>query len=438
MSLFAELAADGADLLALHAANPQRYPYLLESRALQEGEAGWDILFALPGRTIEAHQCDFLTTLDRQWQQQSSQNFPEQTEALPFRGGWFLFLDYELVHQIEPILSRGVTPPRSNSFATEIPAAILRDKSKDCLYLVAENEHQLNTLRTDLEREQPLPAYTPGVSTPLEEDPQSFLDSVERIKRYIVEGDVFQVNLSRQWKAKVDPQLQPWQLYHQLCNTNPAPFAGLALHKERAIISSSPERLVEVRKGVAQTRPIAGTHPRGQTAQQDQALSAQLLSHPKEQAEHIMLIDLERNDLGRVCQPGTVVVDELMALESYAHVHHIVSNVRGQLKPGTTPGAVIAALFPGGTITGCPKVRCMEIIDELEGAPRGAYTGSFGYLNHDGSMDLNILIRTLMMAQSTVTLRAGAGIVHDSVPQRELEETRAKARGMLAALGDKV
>ncbi|HIJ48372.1 MAG TPA: aminodeoxychorismate synthase, component I, partial [Gammaproteobacteria bacterium] len=183
------------------------------------------------------------------------------------------------------------------------------------------------------------------------------------------------------------------------------------------------------------TRPIAGTHPRAADTRQDQHLSQQLLAHPKEQAEHIMLIDLERNDLGRVCQPGSIEVDELMVLESYAHVHHIVSSVKGRLKPETTPGAVIRALFPGGTITGCPKVRCMEIIDELETEPREAYTGSFGYLNRDGSMDLNILIRTLMMKDQQVTLRAGAGIVYDSIPEQELAETRSKAKGMLLALG---
>ena len=147
-----------------------------------------------------------------------------------------------------------------------------------------------------------------------------------------------------------------------------------------------------------------------------------------------MLIDLERNDLGRVCEPGSVEVNEMMVVESYAHVHHIVSNVRGRLRPEVTPGMAIRAVFPGGTITGCPKVRCMELIAELEASPRGAYTGSFGYLNRDGSMDLNILIRTMVLHDSVLQLRAGAGIVADSEPAAELEETRAKARGLLEAL----
>jgi anthranilate synthase component 1 len=163
-------------------------------------------------------------------------------------------------------------------------------------------------------------------------------------------------------------------------------------------------------------------------------LSAELIANHKERAEHIMLIDLERNDLGRICQAGSVEVDEMMVLESYAHVHHIVSNVRGVLRTDVTPGMAIRAVFPGGTITGCPKIRCMEIIAELEDSPRGAYTGSFGYLNRDGSLDLNILIRTIVMHGRALQLRAGAGIVADSDPEAELDETRAKARGLLQAV----
>ena len=171
----------------------------------------------------------------------------------------------------------------------------------------------------------------------------------------------------------------------------------------------------------------------------DTVLSAELISHPKERAEHVMLIDLERNDLGRVCKAGTVEIDEMMVVESYAHVHHIVSNVRGLLREDVTPGQAIRAVFPGGTITGCPKVRCMEIIAELEQGPRGAYTGSFGYLNRDGRLDLNILIRTIVVQGNgvhgnSVELRAGSGIVADSDPQAELAETRAKAKGMTMAL----
>jgi anthranilate synthase component 1 len=226
----------------------------------------------------------------------------------------------------------------------------------------------------------------------------------------------------------------PAALSDTLRTANPAPVAGLLQQPGWAVISSSPERLVEVRDGVAQTRPIAGTRPRV-AGDDDAERVRELAAHPKERAEHVMLIDLERNDLGRVCAPGTVVVDELMVVESYAHVHHIVSNVRGRLREGVTPGQVVAATFPGGTITGCPKVRCMEIIAALEQAPRGAYTGALGYLDRSGELDLNILIRTLTQVGTDVTLRAGAGIVADSVAAKELDETRAKARGLLRALG---
>jgi anthranilate synthase component I len=224
-------------------------------------------------------------------------------------------------------------------------------------------------------------------------------------------------------------------LYQRLRQTNPGPFSGVALFDDVAIVSSSPERLVEVRDGSVSTRPIAGTRPRGVDAQADRLLARELHAHPKERAEHVMLIDLERNDLGRICAPGAVQVDEFMSIESYAHVHHIVSNVRGKLRDGVTPGEVLAAVFPGGTITGCPKVRCMEIIAELEREARGAYTGSLGYLNLDGDMDMNILIRSMEVCGRELSLRAGAGVVVDSIPEHELAETRAKARGVLRALG---
>jgi len=224
-----------------------------------------------------------------------------------------------------------------------------------------------------------------------------------------------------------------------LRDNNPAPFAGVFAGPGWAVVSASPERLVAVRGDVVETRPIAGTRPR-MPGDDDTMRIRELVDHPKERAEHVMLIDLERNDLGRVCTPGSVEVDELMTVESYAHVHHIVSNVRGRLRSDATPGEVIRAVFPGGTITGCPKVRCMQIIAELEGQGRGTYTGAMGWLNRDGDLDLNILIRSAeiqgsMSGGSRLCFRTGAGIVADSDPQRELDETRAKARGMLRALG---
>lgn len=378
---------------------------------------------------------DFLAALDAQWQ---AERCARAGPRWPFRGGWALLLDYELAAQVEPVLQLPQGPAAApTALALRCPAAVLRDHvSGECVAL-AETAHAalLDALRADLQAvpaAAPLPAWTAPLA--IEEDPPPrFVDGVRRILDYLRAGDVFQVNLSRRWSARFAAALDPAALYAQLRRANPAPFAGLFAGHGRAVVSSSPERLVSVRGDVVQTRPIAGTRPRA-PGDDEAARIRELVGHPKERAEHVMLIDLERNDLGRVCAPGSVEVDELMTVESYAHVHHIVSNVRGRLRAGVSPGEVIRATFPGGTITGCPKVRCMQIIAELEQVPRGAYTGAFGWLNRDGDMDLNILIRTAEVEGAQAHFRTGAGIVADSQPERELDETQAKARGLLRAL----
>jgi anthranilate synthase component 1 len=292
----------------------------------------------------------------------------------------------------------------------------------------------LDRLHADLDAAPAAIAALPSATQVDEEPPQRYLDGVARVHDYLRAGDVFQVNLSRRWQARFAAPVAPAALYGALRRANPAPFAALWQQPGWAVASSSPERLVQVRDGHVQTRPIAGTRPR-LLGDDEAARIRELVGHPKERAEHVMLIDLERNDLGRVCVPGSVAVDEFMTVESYAHVHHLVSNVHGRLRADATPAQVIAATFPGGTITGCPKVRCMEIIAELEAEGRGAYTGAIGYLDRNGDMDLNILIRTMTVHGERVGLRAGAGIVIDSVAASELDEARAKARGLLRALG---
>ncbi len=423
------------DLLALHQAFPERYPHLLESRAAG-GQGRHDILFAFPGESIELHDAgepDFLSALDEAWRAEACE---QGAGSLPFRGGWFLYLGYELAAQIEPRLRL----PADDSglpvaCATRFPAALIHDRIERRTMLVAEQPELLEAIESDLAVMPESPPRMASAVVRLREEPDAhYLDAVARVLDYIRDGDVFQVNLSRAWSGDWPRGLDSAQLYRRLRDANPGPFNGLATFGDRAVLSSSPERLVEMRGDCIQTRPIAGTRPRAVSAEQDSALSRELLAHPKERAEHIMLIDLERNDLGRVAVPGSVEVSELMALESYASVHHIVSNVRARKRPGVTPGQVVRAVFPGGTITGCPKVRCMEIIAALEGGARGAYTGSMGYLNRDGSLDLNILIRTLVRSGGRLGFRAGAGIVADSDPQRELDETRAKAGAMLRAL----
>ena len=424
------------DLLDLHALDPGRYPFILESFA--HGPQGrFDILFAFPGETIalhELHAFDFLQALDTRWKAEADGDGYQG--SLPFHGGWFLFLGYELAAQIEPQLDLPEdTSALPVASATRIPAAIIHDHQEGKRWIIAEQQSHISQIRDDIDRLKPYEPQDLNVSCESYEDPaQPYLEAVEQILDYIREGDVFQVNLSRQWSGRWPQDVSSHSLYRQLRMANPGPFNGLAAWGDIAVLSSSPERLVETRGDRVQTRPIAGTRPRGDNTDIDRSFSEELMGHPKERAEHIMLIDLERNDVGRIAIPGSVRVSELMTLESYATVHHIVSNVEARIRPGVTPGQVIAALFPGGTITGCPKVRCMEIIAELEGTGRGAYTGSMGYLNHDGSMDLNILIRTLVRSGDRLQFRAGAGIVSDSVPANELEETRAKARGMLSAI----
>ena len=434
------------DLLAPAAAFPDRYPCLLQSVVRGTPQSRFDLLFAFPrdrltlhgdGRVVDGagvvQSQGFLAALDTAWQ---AERIPRDVaDGLPFHGGWILLLAYELAGEIEPRLRlkhSGVLPV---ALAIRCPAAVIVDHERDRTVLIAEPGHEdlLDRMSADLDAAPVIPPL-PWLEAQGEDDPRRFLDGVTRIHEHLHAGDIFQVNLSRAWRARYADPPSPASLYAALREANPAPFAGLFQQPEWAVVSSSPERLVEARGGVAQTRPIAGTRPRT-PADDELARIRELRTHPKERAEHVMLIDLERNDLGRVCVPGTVQVDELMVVESYAHVHHIVSNVRGRLRTGVTPGQVIAATFPGGTITGCPKVRCMEIIAALEDAPRGAYTGAMGYLDRNGDLDLNILIRTLTLAGRDVSLRAGAGIVADSVPENELDETRAKARGLLRALG---
>jgi anthranilate synthase component 1 len=439
------------DLLPLAAANPGRYPALLES-ASRGPHARWDILFAFPqdefslhadGVVRDARVCTrgarFLDALDAAWRAERIR-VEDGGSGLPFTGGWAVYLGYELAREIEPRLPpvHAGSSPAPVALALRCPAAILVDHQERRTWLVAETGHAqlLQRLREDLDAAgspAPLPTLPPPLA--VEEDPaEAFLAGVARVHEYLRRGDTFQVNLSRAWRANYREAPAPAAVYAALRRANPAPFAGLLQRPGWALASSSPERLLEVRDGVAQTRPIAGTRPRV-AGDDDAARIRELVANPKERAEHVMLVDLERNDLGRICAPGSVVVDEWMAVESYTHVHHIVSNVRGSLRAGVSPGQAIAAVFPGGTITGCPKVRCMEIIHELEGVPRGVYTGALGYLNRNGDCDFSILIRTLQIEGVAVTLRAGAGIVVDSVAQAELAETRAKARGMLRALG---
>ena len=259
-----------------------------------------------------------------------------------------------------------------------------------------------------------------------------YIVALRRVKEYIAAGDIYQANLTQRLTAPL--ATTPWHLYRRLTKANPAPFAAFFETPDCAVISCSPERFLQVRSGEVETRPIKGTRPRGATPEQDERLAKELLASAKDRAENVMIVDLERNDLGRVCEFGSVHVPELFALESYATVHHLVSTVRGRLRPGATALDCLRTAFPGGSVTGAPKVRSMEIIEELEPTRRGLYTGAIGYLCFSGDMDVNIVIRTPVIKDGLAHFQVGGGIVADSDPEAEYEETLDKARALALAL----
>ena len=283
---------------------------------------------------------------------------------------------------------------------------------------------------TVLEEELRSPLPSNGLKSNLNET--EYTERVEKAKSYIHEGDIYQANLAQKFETPFKGN--PFELYEKLRSVNPAPFSGYLNFQNFSLVSSSPERLVKVHEKIVETRPIAGTRPRGKKYEEDKALSEELLLNAKERAEHLMLVDLERNDLGRICKAGSVSVTDFMFLEKYSHVSHIVSNITGDLKDDVSVYDILKSVFPGGTITGCPKIRCMEIISELEPAMRGPYSGSFGYIGFGSYMDLNIIIRSIVVNDETASFHVGAGIVADSNPKKEYQETLDKAAAMIQAL----
>ncbi len=367
---------------------------------------------------------------------------------LPFVGGWLGWLGYDLAWEIEKLPLHNSDPlPFPVAFWYEPECFAVLDHQAQILWLAAGDLVGLDGLTDRLHqwRSSPPPALTPlrpgkaGV-VEYQTSQSDYEAAILKAKQYIQSGDVFQSNLSLRFTTSTPAD--SWSIYQALQAINPSPFASYWQTPWGDMISCSPERLVEGHwvgeDFQVSTRPIAGTRRRGQTPEQDQALAAELRNNPKEQAEHIMLLDLERNDLGRVCQWGSVKVDELLTIEHYSHVMHLVSNVVGTLKPEYNSVDLIRAMFPGGTITGCPKVRCMAIIEELEPWRRSLFYGSCGYLDVRGNLDLNILIRTLLYARAgngaIVWGQVGAGIVADSDPEREWFESLQKAQAQLQAL----
>lgn len=377
--------------------------------------------------------------------------------TMPLLSGGIGFLSYDFVRSIESIpegSTRDLPIPVAHFF---FPSLIARlDHSTNRLHLFfhrsalsVENDdllwhslcidplHAPSTGPGESATPGP-PRYSPRIDDGLpavydvSSSKEEFVQGVERAKSYIRAGDTFQVNLSLRAERLFDGD--PFRLYRVLREVNPSPYMSFLRIGEVTVVGASPEQLVRVGDGMIATRPIAGTRRRGRTEEEEKRKEAELLGNEKEKAEHVMVVDLERNDIGRVAEFGSVTVDEFMTIERYSHVVHIVSNISARLREGVDCFDVIAAMFPGGTITGAPKVRSMEIIDELEPVARGIYTGSIGWIGGDGSMELNIAIRSIVLVDDRAYVQAGAGIVYDSVGEHEYRESLKKMAASIEAI----
>jgi anthranilate synthase component 1 len=376
---------------------------------------------------------------------------PELEELPPFIGGAVGFFGYDLVRWVEEL-----PPPNQDQLGLPDMAfmvsdsIIIFDHLRHTIVLLAnafiedggdvEKAYQAAADRVRaLKRlmDQPLPSPRKHARHPAAKPASNFERSefeavVERIKEYIFAGDVFQVVPSQRFQ--LDAEVSPFGIYRGLRTVNPSPYMYYIGFEEFSLVGSSPEPLIKVNQGWVETRPIAGTRPRGTTPEEDKQLADDLLADAKERAEHIMLVDLGRNDLGRVCVPGTVEVIDLMRIEYYSHVMHIVSVVVGKLKEGLKATDALKMAFPAGTVSGAPKIRAMEIIDEVEPVKRGPYAGAIGYLSYSGELDTCICIRTIIVKEGTAYVQAGGGVVADSVPALEYEETCNKARALFKAI----
>jgi para-aminobenzoate synthetase component I len=367
----------------------------------------------------------------------------EPTPEIPFPGGAVGFLSYEFGASLERVKSSAAddvgTPEVEFGFYDGV---IMFDSVARRMFLVAcpVAKYAAVTIFRRLEmtlaegQRRPAPTMSKTVSNGLKAamTKPEYLQAIARIKDYIAAGDVYQVNLTQRFDAPLT--CHPYALFQKLRQRSPAPFACYLNGGELQVVSSSPERFLRVTDGRVETRPIKGTRPRGKTPEADARLRDELATSVKDRAELLMIVDLERNDLGRVCEPGSIQVDELYKVETHPTVHHLVANVSGKLRAGSDVVDCIRAALPGGSITGAPKIRSMQIIDELERTRRGVYTGAVGYLGFDGGCDLNIAIRTIICAHGRAYYHVGGGIVWDSEPEAEFQETLDKGAAMRAAL----
>lgn len=427
------------------------------------GERPYGILLAQQDRTTlrERGRATVLTgdPLEELFQRTSSHPLPSRKDLPPFVGGAVGFLSYDYARagaatreSLVPDLHFafydlvGAIEHHTHTVHLMFSPSAERIATEPRVRLYEEGCARLRDFHRRLTSSTPttLPTYAWTRLTPSPgQSREAYMERVARCKDYIRAGDIYQTNLSHRFTFDLSPLQQVdgathrsigSALYGRLRQVNPSPFSAVMNFDESTIVSCSPERLVRLHGEQVETRPIAGTRPRGAGAWEDDRLKHELLANEKERAEHVMLVDLERNDLGRVCAYGSVQVDEFLTVEQYSHVSHLVSNVRGILRPDATRADLIRSVFPGGTITGVPKIRCMQIIDELEPVRRGLYTGSLGYVSRTGDMDWNILIRTMWLTGHRGYLQVGAGIVADSDPAREYEETLHKGQAFFSAL----
>ncbi len=438
------------------------YSYLLESVVGGERFGRYSII-GLPARcTLKFFGNSYRVLLDGIISEEGEtedplgfvESFGNRFKAAPislplrFFGGLVGYFGYDAVRYIEPKLAKTekkdtLGTPDILLMASEELAVF--DNLSGKLYLIVyadpgqadafERAHErLDELRRKLRAPVRIPEYTPKSEIPeakSEIGEAAYLDAVDKSKRYIVDGDIMQVQISQRITLPFDAP--PINLYRALRSINPSPYMFYFDLEDFHIVGASPEILVRQEQDKITVRPIAGTRPRGATPEQDKDLEQDLLSDPKERAEHLMLIDLGRNDIGRVAETGSVKVTEKMVVERYSHVMHIVSNVEGRIKPGMSAIELLRATFPAGTVTGTPKVRSMEIIDELEPSKRGIYAGAVGYIGYNGNMDLAIAIRTAVIKDGMLNAQAAAGIVADSIPGNEWLETCNKARAVMRA-----
>jgi len=450
--VYREIAAGGeTPVSALLKIKRGDYAFLLESVEGGQGTASYSFIGTEPYRVLTTRESDKTNPLDSLAEELSKHRLVEINGLPDFCGGAVGYLGYETIRRLEELPSPESDPlALPESVFMLVDTLLIFDHANNKIKIVSlappdgDDAYNAAVEKIDDLAERLKQPLEPPHSTPSPHKSSGtpeivsnltraeFEANVAKAREYIIEGEAIQIVLSQRLSRRTSAQAL--DIYKALRRINPSPYMFFLDFKGFQVIGSSPEILVRAIDGKVTTRPLAGTRPRGKTPDEDKRLEEELRADEKERAEHIMLVDLGRNDIGRVSLPGTVEVSELMDVERYSHVMHLVTNVDGKLRPDLTPIDALGACFPAGTVSGAPKIRAMEVIAELEPDKRGPYAGCVGYFSFSGAMDTAITIRTIVMVDGTAHVQAGAGIVYDSVPSREYEETMNKARALLKAI----